>query len=172
MQSDNPWQTIFHNQFDTYTFYKGTNGATFTSKDNGTWAEAVSSGGNKTSSFFYNNPRFVYNDIKDKLCRFKTVIECSDVELFNTTGFGHLSVGLFTQQNQASGNIGDYRKAKVDITTSKVSEFLGTHTYEFIPSEIFAGLTQADYFGWQIGFRSSTKGLTLRILQLDFDVHK
>lgn len=166
------WDMMIHNSFDKYTFTLGSKGNTFTRMDGGEWVQVISNGQNQNTSSFFNSYRYVYTDIKDKVCRLTWNIECSDPDAFTTaTGSGNLTFGLYTTQNQTSGNL-SYRKGKVDFASLTLGTFLGYHSEEFIPSAVLAGQTVANYFGWNIGFRSSVEGLTINIMQLDFEVHK
>lgn len=165
------WKTLIHNDFDTYTNALIGDGNPFVVKDGGEWVEIVSNGKNKNDTSFFNNPRFVYADIKDKLCRITWNFETDNPATFEATGFSNISLGLFRVQNQTSGNISNNRASKYDIvTSSKTENYLGGNSIEFVPSDLFNGLAQADYFGWNIGFRSSNNGLIFRLLQFDFEV--
>ena len=167
------WVTIIDNSFDTYTNYKASDGVTFTVMDGGEWVQVTQNGENKNSSSLYNNPRFLYSIIKNKNCRITWNIECSDPSITNTTvANAALSLGLFTNQVQTSGTAASAsRKAKYDIASSALGNILGSHSIEFVPNDLFANLTQADYFGWNFGFRSSISSLTWSILKLKFEVY-
>lgn len=162
---------IKHNEFDTY--YKAIQGGgnDFAVKDNGNWVEVVSNGLNLNNTSFFNNPRYEYSDIKERLCRLAWTIECDDMDtLSGTNSYGNIDLGLFTVQNQETGITDSYRRAARNIANA--DNFLGYHSVEFVPGELFAGVTGAEYFGWNIGFRSDIAGLTIRITQLDFEIIK
>jgi len=161
-----------HNEFNTYRFKLNTNGNTYTVKDGGEWVEVISNGKNSNSSNFYLGTRLDYVDLKDKICRITWDFETSDPYVFAQTAFSNVSLGLYTAQT-AGSDIGTNRTAKVDLaTTNTMSNYLGKQSVDFIPSELFEGLTESNYLGWSFGFRSSNDGLVFRIIQFDFEVHK
>ena len=168
----NPWKLVWHNSFDKYQIWQVKEGSVATVMDNGEWLKEVSNGQNNNGTGVYMNDRFLYNDIKDKVCRMTYTIECDQSVVFDGTNiFGNITLGLFsTKTTPSTTPVSQQRVSKVDIVTYDV--FLGHHSVEFVPSELFASLTKSDYFGWNIGFRSSINGLTIRVTQLDFEVKK
>lgn len=171
LEQYSPREMIKHNGFDTYFKAIQGGGNNFVVKDGGEWVEVVSNGLNVNGTSFFNNPRYVYNDIKDRVCRITWVIECDDVDVLDgVNSDGSIELGLFTVQDQETGIVDSYRRAMVRIATAE--NFIGYHSIDFVPGEVFAGFTQADYFGWNIGFRSNVSGLTIRITRFDFEIIK
>ena len=168
----NPWKLVWHNSFDKYQIRNMKEGSVATVMDNGEWLKEVSNGQNNNGTGVYMNDRFLYNDIKDKLCRITYTIECDQSVAFDGTNiFGNITLGLFSTKTTPSTTAASkQRVSKIDIVT--YDTFLGHHSVEFVPSELFASLTKSDYLGWNIGFRSSIDGLTIRVTQLDFEVKK
>lgn len=166
------WKLVWHNSFDKYQIQQRQDGSIATIMDNGEWLKEVSNGQNKNSTGVYMNDRFLYNDIKDKLCRITYTIECDQSVVFDDTNIhGNITLGLFSTKTTPSTTAAStQRVSKVDIVNSDT--FLGHRSVEFIPSELFANLTKSDYLGWNIGFRSSIDGLTIRVTQLDLEVRK
>lgn len=162
------WTTFKHNAFDTYTIYTVSN--QWTVMDNGNWAYVTSNGQNSNNSQFYVNPKFAYSSIKNKTCRISWNITSDEIDSFPeaiTNAYANIQLLLSSVQNQ-TGNANSTRVAYVNIATS--NNVLGTHTYEFVPSTLFAGQAEGAYFGWQIGFRTNVSDQKLNVMKFDFEV--
>lgn len=165
---NNDWTLLTHG-FDKYVIFNQTNGSVFSVQND--VAVGVADGKNNNTSQFYSQNRIIYDDIKDKTCRLTWTVECDgDISSFagGTQSSGNITLGLYNRRDQAGGQYGTTRVSKKDI--ANYSNFIGHHSVEFVPSELFSGLTKAPWLGINIGFRSSINGLTVRITQLDFEV--
>lgn len=173
LPKDDEWETLIHNNFgnDHYVNHTASGGNVFVIKDGGEWVEIVSNGNNNNNSNLTTRPTFLYALYADKLCRLTWDIECSDPDAYTTaTGAGNLSFGTYNTANPTYAGVG--RVGKVDYATLANGKLIGRHTEEFILSELFSGVSKSTYFGWNFGFRSSVSGLTWRIMELTFEVHK
>lgn len=165
------WTVLSPRNFNgNYTINNVNTGSTFTISSDGSYIQAVSNGQNQNTSDCYLSRRFIYNDIKNKRCRLTWNIECTDptIVIDGTNTNGNVTIDLFNQRAQLTGAYASTRVSKKDISTS--ATYLGTHTIEFVPSELFEGLTTADWIGWHIGFRSNINGATIRINSIIFAV--
>ena len=168
------WDLMIHNSFNTYYQNIETDGNTFVVKDGGEWVEIVSNGMNKNKTQFILTPYYVYNDIKDKRCKFVWNIECDSAEVTSDNSGFNISIGTYTSSQAAtSGNpVTNFRKTKQDIISLGLGNVFRYGELELVPSDVLGDGSGGSYFTWNIGCRSSLEGIKFRILQLDFAVHK
>lgn len=167
------WEVLKRNDFlNDYANFTGSNGNTFNVKDSGEWVEIVSNGKNQNTSNLTLKNLLTWAEIKDKTCRISWNIECSDPSAYTTsTGAGNITFDFYNGTPH-TGQAGAGRVSKLDFASLSKGNLVGQHTLEFIPSEFLASIKKGTYLGWNFGFRSSVTGLTWRIMELTFEVHK
>ena len=98
------WTMLKHNAFDTYVFFLGSNGNSWSVLDGGAAAECTSNGMNQNNSQFYIRDRFTYADIQDKTCRITWTVESDDIQTMDkTNSFGNIQLLLLTTSPSQTG---------------------------------------------------------------------